>query len=165
MVVDFRSVVLRAADARGREHTRKKKRAKQRIEAEKEELRKALSKHDGKTCAREGCDGEGPFRYGLCRKCYNTLTRAEPIEGSDSDKRARPHPSEALRPGDVVMISQLHPDPMLRGQYGEVERPEDDGHAALIRLSGHAACNPNDVSKYAGQLKHVLGALLLKCEE
>jgi len=164
MLVDVRSVVLRAGEARRREQDQKWRRAKDRVQAEKDRVRKKCKAHNREACAREGCAGVGPLRYGLCPECYNILTGKEPHPEADADKRARPNRADMLRAGDMVLISQLHPERVLRGQYGTVIRPEDDGHAALVMLTGRAGCNPNDVKKYEGQLHHVLGALLLRVE-
>ena len=149
--IDAREVFLRARQARA-----KSKKKRRRPPGQQQ------------VCARDGCySTDGPFRFGLCDKCYQQL-RAKPNKrGPFYGERAPIAPDRRVVLGQMVLVSQAHPEKRYRGAYGIVRRLDDDGAVVLLEFTGESphVTPPRRIAKLAGRLLLVFVEYVLPVEE
>lgn len=81
-------------------------------------------------CLRVGCHNRGDFRRGLCLYCYKSM-RSDFI-----GERLSILKTGKYEVGELVLISQAHPNRAFRGRYATVTRVEDDGFATVVKFTG-----------------------------
>jgi len=147
-IIDAREVFLRARRARAESKKRRRPPGQRQV------------------CARDGCySTDGPFRYGLCDRCYQQL-RAKPNKrGPFYGERAPIAPDHRVVLGQTVLVSQAHPEKRYRGAYGIVRRLDDDGAVVLLEFTGESLTPLRRITKLAGRLLLVFVEYVLPVEE